>query len=113
MGFFSGRVTCTRFRVVGHSPGLFGPEHLERVKAGRFLKRSLAPFWWHAGSNELLVGTSGVPAIDRLHTLSPQTFGQAFEPLTSGRQAFLLAESRQQTRGVDDADPSPFVPGLS
>src|SRR5438046_2494790 len=33
MGFFSGRVTCTRFRVVGHSPGMFGPEHLERLEA--------------------------------------------------------------------------------
>ena len=211
MGFFSGRVTCTRFRVVGHSPGMFGPEHLERLEAhaagkqktmaadgvevgwaagdhildmrfdlaknvindalhfavridqqklpadllrayaqvdlealaaknpsglpsarqkrearqtardrledeakdGRFLKRKMVPLLWDAGSNEVLVGTASPTAIDRLHTLFQQTFGQAFEPLTSGRQAFLLAESRQQTRGVDDADPSPFVPGVS
>jgi len=211
MGFFSGRVTCTRFRVLGHSPGMFGPQHLERLEAlavgkqrmmaadgvevgwaagdhildtrfdlaknlindalhfavridqhklpadllrayaqvelealaaknpsglpsgrqkrearqnardrledeakdGRFLKRKMVPLLWDAGSNELLVGTSGITAIDRLHTLFQQTFGQSFEPLTSGRQAFLLAEARQQTRGVDDADPSPFVPGLT
>ena len=211
MGFFSGRVSCTRFRVVGHSPEIFGPPHLERLeghaagkqktmaadgvevgwgagdhildtrfdlaknvindalhfalridqhklpadllrayaqvelealaakhpsgipsarqkrearqtardrledeaKDGRFLKRKLVPLLWDAASNELLVGASSPTAIDRLHTLFQQTFGQAFEPLTSGRQAFLLAESRQQTRGVDDADPSAFVPGLS
>jgi hypothetical protein len=36
-----------------------------------------------------------------------------FEMLSSGVQAFRLAELRQQTRGVDDAAPSAFVPGLS
>jgi hypothetical protein len=33
MGFFSGRVTCTRFRVVGHAPGMFGQDHLDRLAA--------------------------------------------------------------------------------
>jgi hypothetical protein len=211
MGFFSGRVTCTRFRVVGHSPGTFGPEHLKRLEGraagkqrtlagdgvevgwtagdhildtrfdlaknivndalhfalridqqkipadllrayaqveleglaaknpsglpsarqkreareaardkleseardGRFLKRKAYPLLWDAGSNELLVGTSSITAIDRLNTLFQQTFGQNLEPLTAGRQAFLLAETRRQTRGVDDASPSPFIPGLS
>src|SRR5437867_408354 len=32
MGFFSGRVTCTRFRVLGHSPGMFGPQHLAKLE---------------------------------------------------------------------------------
>jgi recombination associated protein RdgC len=211
MGFFSGRVSCTRFRVVGHAPGMFGPEHLERLEGhaagtqkvlsadgvevgwaagdhildtrfdlaknvinetlhfavridqqklpadllraytqvevealaannpsglpstrqkreakqnalarledeardGRFLKRKAYPVLWDAGSNEVLVGTGSGAVIDRLHTLFQQTFGQSFEPLSAGRQAFLLAEARQQTRGVDDAEPSPFVPGLS
>src|SRR5947209_19056173 len=31
MGFFSGRVTFARYRVNGASPGMFGPEHLERL----------------------------------------------------------------------------------
>src|SRR5580693_4294103 len=31
MGFFTGRVTCTRFRVAGRSPRQFGVEHLERL----------------------------------------------------------------------------------
>jgi hypothetical protein len=31
MGFFTGRVTCTRFRVGGAAPRAFGPEHLERL----------------------------------------------------------------------------------
>ena len=32
MGFFSGRVTFTRCRVSGPAPGMFGPEHLERLQ---------------------------------------------------------------------------------
>ena len=31
--------------------------------------------------------------------------------MNAGRQAFLLAELREQTRGIDDAGPAAFVPG--
>ena len=31
MGFFSGRVTCMRFRIDGKTPRSFGPEHLEQL----------------------------------------------------------------------------------
>ncbi len=31
MGFFTGRVTFVRYQVDGSSPGLFGPEHLEKL----------------------------------------------------------------------------------
>ena len=207
MGFFAGRVTCTRFRVLGHSPGMFGPQHLakleknaigkarvpsgdgveigwtagdhvldvdfdlaknvinetlhfglrvdqtkfppdllraytqvevkalaannpsgqpsnrqkkqakqsaldrleEEARDGRFLKRKVYPLLWDSPSNELLAGTASATAIDRLLALFQQTFGQSFEALTAGRQAFLLSQVRQQTRGVDDANPSPFV----
>src|SRR5262249_31409742 len=68
---------------------------------------------WDAQSNELLVGTTSVTMIDRLLTLFENTFGQGFEMLTSGTLAFRLAESRGQTRGVDDASPSAFIPGVS
>src|SRR5438477_8602563 len=58
MGFFSGRVTCTRFRVTGHSPGVFGPEHLKRLEghaAGK--QRTLAgdgvEVGWTAGDHVL------------------------------------------------------------
>jgi hypothetical protein len=51
--------------------------------------------------------------VDRLHTHFQQTFGVAFEALTAGRLAFHLAEPRQQTRGVDDAAPAAFVPGVT
>src|SRR5947209_7012663 len=70
----------------------------DEARDGRFLKRKAYPLLWDAGSNELLVGTSSVTAIDRLNTLFQQTFGQNLEPLTAGRQAFLLAETRRQTR---------------
>lgn len=211
MGFFSGRVSFARFRVTGPSPGLFGPDHLDRLgahaagkgrvarsdgveigwtagehildtefdlaknvvndtlhfalrvdqhkvpadllrayaaielaalakknpsglpsnrqrreakesalqrleaeaKDGRFLKRRAYPALWDAQSNELLIGTTAVTVIDRLHTLFEQTFGQGFEPLTAGPLAFRLAEGRGQARGVDDSRPSPYLPGAS
>jgi len=211
MGFFSGRITFTRFRIIGPLPGLFGLEHIKRLqnlaigkqrtassdgvevgwtagdhildtqfdlaknvvndvlhfalrvdtfkipsdllrayfqielqalaatnpsglpssrqkkearqvarerleeeaKDGRFLKRKAVPVLWDGQSNELLAGTTSVTLLDRLHTLFQSTFGMDFEPLSAGRQAFLLAEPRQQTRRVDDATPSPFVPGVS
>ncbi len=211
MGFFAGRVTCARYRIVGKSPRLFGPEHLEKLAAhaigkqrvaagdgvevgwiagdhildtqfdlaknvvndtlhfalrvdslkmpadllrayaavelqalaagnpsglpsarqkrearaaarerleaeaadGRFLRRKAYPVLWDALSKELLIGTTAVTVVDRLHTLFQQTFGASFEPLNAGRQAFLQAEAREQTRGVDDAKPSPFLPTQS
>ncbi len=211
MGFFSGRVTFARYRVKGPAPGVFGPEHLERLqghqigkqkvassdgvevgwtagdhildtrfdlaknvvnetlnfalrvdqqkipgdllraytvtelqaaaeknpsgrpsarqkreardaarerledeaKDGRFLKRKAYPVLWDALSNELLVGTTSMNVVDRLHTHFEQTFGLRFEPLTAGRMAFQFAEARQQTRGVDDAAPAAFVPGVT
>src|SRR5438046_2728795 len=33
MGFLTGRVTFTRFRVTGKAPKIFGPEHLESLAA--------------------------------------------------------------------------------
>jgi hypothetical protein len=211
MSFFTGRVTCTRFRVAGRSPRSFGPDHLEQLAAhaigkqrlasadgveagwiagdhildtrfelaknivndtlhfalrvdsqkvpgdllraytqveleglaaanpsghpsarqkrearqnardrleteaadGRFLRRKAYPLLWDALSNELLVGTTSVTAVDRLLTLFQQTFGRGFEVHGAGRQAFLQAEVRNQTRAVDDAAPTAFVPGAS
>jgi hypothetical protein len=209
MGFFSGRVTFSRFRVLGRAPGAFGPEHLERLdrsaigkqrvasgdgvaagwtagdhvldtaftleknivddalqfalrvdttklpadllraytqidlealakgnpsgipsgrqkkearesarqrleeeaKDGRFLKRKIFPVLWDARSNELLFGASSAAMFDRLRLLFEHSFGQRLEPLTAGPLAFALAEPHKQTRGVDDAQPSGFVPG--
>ncbi len=85
----------------------------DEAKDGRFLRRKSFPVLWDAPSNELLVGTTSAAALDRLHPLFEQTFGQSFEPLGAGRLAFQLAETRGQTRNVDDARPSPFVPGQS
>jgi hypothetical protein len=31
MGFFSGRLTCTRFHVAGRAPRSFGPDHVEKL----------------------------------------------------------------------------------
>jgi hypothetical protein len=80
------------------------------ARDGRFLRRKTYSLLWDARSNELLVSTTADSVLDRLHTLFQRTFGYGFEPLTAGRQAFLLAEPRQQTRGVDDARPAAFVP---
>jgi hypothetical protein len=211
MGFFSGRVTCARFRVKGAGPKLFRPEHLERLEAraigkqrtassdgveagwtagghlldtefeleknivndtlhfalrldstklpgdllraytqieidaaakanpsgkasalqkrdariaarerledeardGRFIRRKLFPLLWDAQSNELLVGSTSVTVLDPLHLLFEQTFGVGFERFGAGQQMFKLAEFRGQTRAVDDAEPSPFVSGVT
>jgi hypothetical protein len=210
MGFLNGRVTVVRFQIDGPSPGLFGPEHIDRLtrfragrqklasadgietgwiagqhvldtqfslekniinealqfsfrvdtekipsdllqayfqmelqslaaksggriqprhkrearaaarerleaaaKDGRFTRRKVIPVLWDARSNELLVGTTSPTAIDQLHSLFEQTFETGFERLTAGTIAYRLAETRQQTRGVDDAQPSPFVPDVT
>lgn len=83
------------------------------ARDGRYLKRKVYPVLWDGLSNELLIAASSETVIDRLHTLFEQTFDIGFELLSSGPLAYRLAESRRQTRGVDDAEPSPFVPGLS
>jgi hypothetical protein len=89
-------------------------ERLEtEAKDGRFLRRKAYPVLWDAAANELLVGTAAATALERLHALFQQTFDRKFEPLHAGHQAFRLAEARRQTRGVDDAGPAAFVPGLS
>jgi hypothetical protein len=208
MGFFSGRLTCLRFKVAGRGPRSFGPDHLEKLAAhaigtqrvasadgtsvgwiagdhildtrfelaknivndtlqfalridtlaipndllraytlveleglaaanpsglpsarqrrearmlakerleteaddGRFLRRKAIPLLWDAPSHELLVGTTSVTALDRLYTLFKQTFDHGIDLLGSGRQAFQHSEISQQTRTLDDAVPSVFVP---
>jgi hypothetical protein len=91
---------------------LLARERLEREAAdGRYLRRRAIPLLWDALSGELLVGTTALGAIDRLHTLFHETFKRGFEPLGAGQQAFQQAELSDQTRGVDDARPSAFVPG--
>lgn len=209
MGFFSGRMTCLRFRYTGSSPRIFGPEHLEllqqhsfdRPKAfpadgtavgwiaadhildtrfdlekniindtlhfalridtqkipsdllrayaqveleglaagnpsgnpssrqkrearqlaqerlekeaddGRFIRRKAVPVLWDAQSNEVLVGTTSVTALDHFLTLFQRTFEHSLDFLGAGHQAFLLAEARQQGHGVDDAELAAYVPG--
>jgi hypothetical protein len=85
----------------------------DEAKDGRFLRRKAYPVLWDAQSNELLLGSTSVTVLDRLHTLFQHTFGQGFEVLAAGNLAYRLAESRQQTRGIDDASVSPFVPGAA
>jgi hypothetical protein len=89
-------------------------DRLEREAAdGRYLKRKAYPLLWDCLTHELLIGSTAASAIDYAHTLFQQTFGMSFEPIGAGRRAYLLAEPRQQTRGVDDAGPATFVPGAS
>ena len=90
----------------------YAKDRLEtEAKDGRYLRRKAIPVLWDAPSNELLVGTTSVTALDRLVTLFHQTFERKFDYLGAGRQAFNLAEVTNQTRNVDDATPTVFVPG--
>jgi len=58
MGFFTGRVTCCRFRVSGKTPGMFGPEQLGQLEEGMIGKQRVATgdgsqFGWVAGDHIL------------------------------------------------------------
>ena len=87
-------------------------ERLEQeAKDGRFLRRKAVSILWDGPSGELLVGSNAVTVLDRLLTLFRQTFDRTFELLTSGTLAFAAAEVTGQTRTVDDAVASIFVPG--
>ena len=83
------------------------------AKDGRYTRRKTVEVVWDRKSNELLFGTTSVSQIDRLLVLFKQTFGHGFEAITAGRRAYALAELHNRTRNVDDASPSPFVPGVS
>ncbi len=82
------------------------------AKDGRYTKRKAIECIWDRKSNELLFGTTSVTQIERLMVLFKNTFGHSFEAVTAGKRAYSLAEVHNRTRNVDDASPSPFVPGL-
>jgi hypothetical protein len=85
-------------------------ERLEREsRDGRYTRRKSYDVLWDAPSGELLIGSTAVGVIDRMHVHFHKTFSRKFEPITAGSLAFALAEARQQSRGVDDARPSSFV----
>jgi hypothetical protein len=83
------------------------------AKDGRYTKRKTVEAIWDLKSNELLFGTTSVTQLERLSVLFKQTFGHGIEMITAGRRAYALAELHNRTRSVDDASPSPFVPGVS
>ncbi|HLW64226.1 MAG TPA: hypothetical protein VKS79_02830 [Gemmataceae bacterium] len=85
----------------------------QEAKDGRFVKRKHIPVMWDAKSNELLVGSTSATAIEQMQSLFERSFDIGFEAVTAGRLAYRLAEMRKQTRNVDDAAPSVFVPGFS
>jgi hypothetical protein len=89
-------------------------ERLEREAGdGRFLRRRAYPVLWDSQSRELFAGTTAQGVMDRLHTLFGQTFGFGFQMVGAGERAFEQAEPREQTRSLDDAGPSAFVPGVT
>lgn len=88
-------------------------EKLEReARDGRYLRRKAIPALWDGPAGELLIGSTSASVIAYFLTLFQKTFHRGFEALTAGRQAFQLAELRQLTRGVDDAQPTAFIPSL-
>lgn len=83
------------------------------AKDGRYTKRKTVEVVWDLKLNEVLFGTTSVTQVERLLVLFKQTFGFGLEAVTAGRRAYALAEVHNRTRNVDDASPSPFVPGVS
>jgi len=90
---------------------MLAKERLEtEAKDGRYLRRKAIPILWDAPSGELIVASTAASAIERLRPLFKESFDRNLEPLGAGRQAFAIAEATGQTRGVDDARPTVFVP---
>jgi hypothetical protein len=90
---------------------MLAKERLEtEAKDGRYLRRKAIPILWDAPSGELIVASTAASAIERLRPLFKESFDRNLEPFGAGRQAFALAEATGQTRGVDDARPTVFVP---
>lgn len=85
----------------------------DEAKDGRYTKRKAIECVWDRKSNELLFGTTSVSQIDRLMVLFKETFGHGITAITAGTRAYDLSEVHGRTRNVDDAAPSPFIPGLS
>ena len=85
----------------------------EEAKDGRFKRRKCVPVVWDARSNEVLFGATSLTHVDRLVALFSQTFGHDLDAVTAGRRAFQLAEPHEQTRGVDDASLSLFIPEVT
>jgi hypothetical protein len=90
---------------------MLAKERLEtEAKDGRYLRRKAIPILWDAPSGELIVASTAASALERLRPLFKESFDRNLEPLGAGRQAFAIAEPTGQTRGVDDARPTVFVP---
>jgi hypothetical protein len=83
------------------------------AKDGRFRKRKCIPVLWEAKSNEILFGATSLTNVERFVYLFSQSFGHNLEAITSGTQAYRLAELHSLTRSVDDSAPSAFIPGVS
>lgn len=81
------------------------------LQDGRYLRRKAFPVLWDSLSGELLVGTTSMAVIDRLLGLFQHTFSHGLEALGAGTRAYRLAEVHEQTRGVEDAEPSAFASG--
>src|SRR5262245_35802392 len=81
------------------------------VEQGKYLQRKAYPVLWDCQAGELLVGSTARSVVDRLLALFQQTFGASLEALGAGTRAYRLAEAREQTRNVEDAELSVFVPG--
>lgn len=88
---------------------------IDRLEAeaadGRFIRRTSYPVMWDALSNEVLFGAHSAAAVDHFVRIFQETFDNGLELLDAGFQAHLQAEAREQTRSVDDAKLSPYVPG--
>ncbi len=83
------------------------------AKDGRFLKRKMVPVLWDGNSGEVYLGSSSVAMIDRFVDQFEATFGKKPVHTTSGGVAYQLAETHGLTNGVEDAEPSAFMPGRS
>ena len=111
MGFFSGRVTFVRYRVKGKAPGMFGPEHLDRLAAHAIGKQRTAASdgveaGWTAGDHILDIGFDLAKNVvnDALHfCLRVDTNKLPSDLLRAYAQVDLQALAKNNPSGVPSA----------
>lgn len=88
--------------------------YLEELgKDGRWRSRRCFPVLWDRFTREVLFGATSTTQVDRLCNLFDRTFGVELEPMRAGDRALAIATLGARIAEVENAGPSPFVPGVS
>lgn len=80
------------------------------LKEGRYRKQRQFPLFLDTQRDILYVSATSPAVHERLLPLFKNTFGKRLEPLTAGNLAIAWAEHHNQTRQLENLEPSHFIP---